>query len=131
MIENRKMTWRLKLSNLLLVRLFAQHCRKAVHNHVMTSCYLAGDIGSKEVENFIDEALRMSDFTHENVLRLLGVCIDNDKDLPLVVLPFMRHGDLLTYLRADEHVCTVLPSFLSSTSGLFYLQRSFRLFVYM
>ena len=52
----------------------------------------------------MEEALRMRDFTHRNVLKLLGVCLDADSQLPLVVLPFMRHGDLLSYLRDERNV---------------------------
>lgn len=56
-----------------------------------------------EVRRFIDEALRMKEFDHPNVLSLIGVALDFD-NLPLVVLPFMRHGDLLSYIRDESHV---------------------------
>jgi len=55
-----------------------------------------------EVRRFIDEALRMKEFDHPNVLSLIGVALDFDS--PLVVLPFMRHGDLLSYIRNEAHV---------------------------
>ncbi|RUS73067.1 hypothetical protein EGW08_019164, partial [Elysia chlorotica] len=54
-----------------------------------------------ELQSFLQEALRMKDFNHPNVLALIGVCLNLDA-MPLVVLPFMKHGDLLTYIR-DEH----------------------------
>ncbi|GFN81497.1 hepatocyte growth factor receptor-like [Plakobranchus ocellatus] len=54
-----------------------------------------------EMQSFLQEALRMKDFNHPNVLALIGVCLNLDA-MPLVVLPFMKHGDLLTYIR-DEH----------------------------
>ena len=55
------------------------------------------------MRRFIDEALRMKEFDHPNVLSLIGVALDFD-NLPLVVLPFMRHGDLLSYIRNDANV---------------------------
>lgn len=54
-----------------------------------------------ELQSFLQEALIMKDFHHPNVLTLTGICLNLDA-MPLVVLPFMKHGDLLTYIR-DEH----------------------------
>lgn len=45
----------------------------------------------------------MKDFNHPNVLTLIGVCLGLDA-MPLVVLPFMKHGDLLTYIRDEKNV---------------------------
>ncbi|KAH9519878.1 hypothetical protein Btru_071123 [Bulinus truncatus] len=56
-----------------------------------------------ELQSFLQEALRMKDFNHPNVLALIGVCLDLDT-MPLVVLPFMKHGDLLTYIRDEQNV---------------------------
>ena len=62
-------------------------------------------ISTLEGQKFIEEALRMREFNHANVLRLIGVSIDRkEKDMPLVVLPFMKHGDLVTYIRDDTNV---------------------------
>ncbi len=44
----------------------------------------------------------MREFDHPHILTLIGIALDNDVDMPLVVLPFMRHGDLLSFIR-DEH----------------------------
>jgi len=67
--------------------------------------YVADNSGSSatEVRRFVDEALRMKEFDHPNVLSLIGVALDFDS-LPLVVLPFMRHGDLLSYVRNESNV---------------------------
>ena len=47
----------------------------------------------------------MKDFKHPNVLGLLGISIDTeDNETPLVVLPFMENGDLLSFLRNDNNV---------------------------
>lgn len=54
-----------------------------------------------DISQFIDEAMRMKDFHHPNVLTLIGICFNYDA-MPLVILPYMEHGDLLTYIR-NEH----------------------------
>ncbi|XP_053377268.1 hepatocyte growth factor receptor-like isoform X2 [Mercenaria mercenaria] len=59
-----------------------------------------------DVQAFLKEALIMKDFKHKNVLNLIGICLGMD-DMPLVVLPYMRHGDLLTYIRNEENAPTI------------------------
>jgi len=66
--------------------------------------------GASEVRRFVDEALRMKEFDHVNVLSLIGVALDFD-NLPLVVLPFMRHGDLLSYIRDEANVRCISSDF--------------------
>ena len=44
----------------------------------------------------------MSNFKHENVLTLIGICIDGNRS-PMVVLPFMKHGDLLQFIRTPSN----------------------------
>jgi len=56
-----------------------------------------------EMRTFLNEALTMREFKHDHVLRLIGIVIDADK-MPLVILPFMTHGDLLSYIRDDNNV---------------------------
>ncbi|XP_060043323.1 tyrosine-protein kinase Mer isoform X2 [Erinaceus europaeus] len=55
----------------------------------------------REIEEFLSEAACMKDFNHPNVIRLLGVCIEMSSQgipKPMVILPFMKYGDLHTYL---------------------------------
>ena len=47
----------------------------------------------------INEALLMSDINHPNIMRIVGVAIDADVGLPLLVMPYMENGDLQSYLR--------------------------------
>uniref|UniRef100_UPI00358E37C8 tyrosine-protein kinase Mer-like n=1 Tax=Myxine glutinosa TaxID=7769 RepID=UPI00358E37C8 len=56
-----------------------------------------------DLENFLNEAVRMKEFDHPNVLCLLGVCMEpsgqqQSMPRPMVILPFMRHGDLHSFL---------------------------------
>lgn len=53
------------------------------------------------------EALIMKDFNHERVLNLIGVTFSREDNLPLVIIPFMKFGDLLTYIRDENNDPTV------------------------
>uniref|UniRef100_A0A7N6AMD9 receptor protein-tyrosine kinase n=1 Tax=Anabas testudineus TaxID=64144 RepID=A0A7N6AMD9_ANATE len=55
----------------------------------------------KEIEEFLNEAAYMKDFNHPNVIRLLGVCLEvgpGHFPKPMVILPFMKYGDLHSFL---------------------------------
>ncbi|GIY68379.1 hypothetical protein CDAR_586171 [Caerostris darwini] len=59
----------------------------------------------QDMEAFLQEGLMMKDFRHDNVLTLVGVCFEQGE--PMVVIPYMKHGDLLAYIRNEEHSPTV------------------------
>lgn len=42
----------------------------------------------------------MSNFKHEHILQLLGVCLDNDPNF--IIMELMENGDLLSYLRSNR-----------------------------
>ena len=44
----------------------------------------------------------MKEFKHENVLTLIGVYFEKE-GLPMVILPFMSNGDVLSYLRNEDN----------------------------
>ncbi|XP_036291916.1 tyrosine-protein kinase Mer [Pipistrellus kuhlii] len=59
------------------------------------------NFSQREIEEFLSEAACMKDFSHPNVIGLLGVCIEMGSQgtpKPMVILPFMKYGDLHTYL---------------------------------
>uniref|UniRef100_A0A8C1BEE1 Tyrosine-protein kinase receptor n=1 Tax=Cyprinus carpio carpio TaxID=630221 RepID=A0A8C1BEE1_CYPCA len=69
---------------------------------------LKGAVHSKEdLESFLKEAEIMKHFDHVNVVRLLGVALERDPGssihVPLVILPFMKHGDLHSFLKATRY----------------------------
>ncbi|KAJ2951162.1 hypothetical protein O0L34_g5554 [Tuta absoluta] len=54
----------------------------------------------QEKTEFLKEAALMSNFKHEHILRLLGVCLDNDPNY--IIMELMEGGDLLSYLRTSR-----------------------------
>jgi serine/threonine protein kinase len=58
------------------------------------------------IEPFLREAVLMRGFNHTNVLGIVGVSFDRDGS-PMVILPFMAHGDLRRYIMNAELVSHV------------------------
>ncbi|XP_076834793.1 tyrosine-protein kinase receptor TYRO3 [Brachyhypopomus gauderio] len=57
---------------------------------------------SSDIEQCLKEAAYMKDFHHPNVIQLIGVSLHRRPQqrlpVPMVILPFMKHGDLHTFL---------------------------------
>ncbi|XP_046904833.1 tyrosine-protein kinase receptor TYRO3 isoform X2 [Hypomesus transpacificus] len=66
-----------------------------------------GIYNQDDLEEFLKEAEIMKHFDHENVVKLLGVTLEREQDsplpVPLVILPFMKHGDLRRFLVATRY----------------------------
>ncbi|XP_074649999.1 proto-oncogene tyrosine-protein kinase ROS-like [Tubulanus polymorphus] len=60
-----------------------------------------------EKDEFLKEALLMSNFKHEHILRLLGVCLENDPQF--IILELMQGGDLLSFLRVSRPTLNCAP----------------------
>lgn len=54
----------------------------------------------QEKGEFLQEAQLMSNFKHEHILRLIGVCFD--MDALYIIMELMQGGDLLSYLRQSR-----------------------------
>ncbi|XP_078398779.1 tyrosine-protein kinase Mer [Cetorhinus maximus] len=65
------------------------------------------NFSQREIEEFLSEAACMKDFDHPNVIKLLGVCLElSSGELiakPMVILPFMKYGDLHSFLLCSRH----------------------------
>lgn len=64
----------------------------------------------QEKGEFLKEAQLMSNFKHEHILRLIGICFD--MDALYIIMELMQGGDLLSYLRQSRptDVCLTLSS---------------------
>lgn len=59
----------------------------------------ANDIEKRE---FLQEAQLMSNFKHDHILRLIGVCLNQNECLLYIIMELMESGDLLSFLRNNR-----------------------------
>ncbi len=71
--------------------------------------YIPDDTDPSFTLKFLEEALIMKNFDHPNVLGLLGLTFD-PYGSPIVVLPYMKNGDLRSLLLKPKVVsrCNVI-----------------------
>ncbi len=77
-------------------------------NHIIDYKYIGffSESNRKSVKSFFKEGIMLTDYKHERVLTPIGVCIE-EKCNPMIILPLMVNGDLLSYLRNDQILLTV------------------------
>ena len=56
------------------------------------------DVSSGLTEELFKEAVKMTHFEHQNVMKLIGVSLDSKLN-PQLVMPLMELGDLLSFLK--------------------------------
>ena len=64
--------------------------------------YTYSDISSSNVQQFIDECIITSKLDHPNVLSLLGVSINPNDGTLYMIMPFMDHGDVKSFLKSKR-----------------------------
>lgn len=56
---------------------------------------------TSDVEKMLAEIAKMENLNHPNLMPLIGVCIDEDHRM-CIVMPFMPNGSLLGYLKRER-----------------------------
>ena len=55
-----------------------------------------------ETTKFMEECNIAKKFDHPNVLSLLGISFTPEENKPLMVMPYMHHGDVKSYLKSKR-----------------------------
>ena len=69
-----------------------------VFTSVLSICTALFSTGN--LETLAKEVSTMLSFKHENVMSLIGVCIDGE--MPLLIMPFMFNGNVLDYVKKHK-----------------------------
>ena len=69
----------------------------------MNTCTLinTGHCTLNDVESMQNEIIKMMEFNHPHVLSLIGVCLDHEYGVSMV-MPHMINGSLLDYLKKEQ-----------------------------
>ena len=60
------------------------------------------DISSSNVKTFIEECILTSKLDHPNVLSLIGVSMNTEDGTLHMIMPFMHHGDVKSFLKSKR-----------------------------
>ena len=85
------------------------------------TCILLSDCESMEkLKSILHESVLMKSLQHNNILKILGVCLETDVQggTAYIVLPYMVHGDLKTYLKNKRNstIKRITPGFSQPVS---------------
>ena len=67
----------------------------------MNDLPIVGFFDDSSTAEFFDEIVKMKDFSHMNILTLMGVALDA-RNTPCLVMPFMSNGSLCDFLRKED-----------------------------
>ena len=62
---------------------------------------IVGLYSPNDVQQMVDEIVKMKDFTHYHVMSLIGVCLDISL---AIVMPYMANGSVLDYLKREKNI---------------------------
>ena len=60
------------------------------------------DLTLNGAQEFIEECNISNSFDHPNVLSLIGVSIDPERGIPLMIMPFMHNGDVKSFMKSKR-----------------------------
>ena len=85
---------------------------------IATTLYTdAGFVHKDLVEDLLKECAKMYEFSHPNVLKLVGVCLDGGP-VPYIIMPFMANGSLLTHLKEERKNLVLDPQSTSAEDAV-------------
>ena len=77
----------------------------------------AGFVHKDLVADLLKECAKMYEFSHPNVLKLVGVCLDGGP-VPYIIMPFMANGSLLTHLKEERENLVLDPQSTSAEDAV-------------
>ena len=57
---------------------------------------------SLKTEEFLKECITAKRFNHPNIMSLIGVSMIPEEGTPLMVLPYMHHGDVKSFVKSKR-----------------------------
>ena len=95
------MKFPLLIATMYIIRFSCSISNSLSHNCSVWCTVTAGlsPVTQEEVDKFIEESLKMKEFHHRHVMGLHGICL-HEPSSPMIIMPFMSNGDLLSYLRS-------------------------------
>ena len=60
------------------------------------------DVTMVKAKEFLQECITAKQFSHPNVLGLIGVSVITEEAIPLMVLPYMHNGDIRSFVKSKR-----------------------------